>query len=69
MKVELNGLHNSAVVFNSSSYDDFDGTAVSVTIPLEILQVFDDDNDGSIRIASTLYSNVSLLLSYGLDNR
>ena len=69
MKVELNGSHSSAVVFNSSSHDDFDGLAVSVTNPLEILQVFDDDNDGSIRIVFTLYSNVPHLFSYGLDNR
>ena len=69
MKVELNGLHSSVVVFDYSSYDEFEELAVSVTIPLEILQVMDDDNDGSIRIASTLYSNVSLLFSYGLDNR
>ena len=69
MKVELNGLHSSGVVLNSSSYVDFDEPAVSVTIPLEILQVIDDDNDGSIRIVSTVYSNVSLLFSYGLDNR
>ena len=69
MKVNLRRLHGSVEVFNSSSFFESEGPAVSVTIPLEILQVFDDDNDGSIRIASTLYSNVSLLLSYGLDNR
>ena len=54
MKVELNGLHSSVVVFDYSIYDEFKGLAVSVTIPLEILQVLDDDNDGAIRIASTL---------------
>ena len=67
--MKLNGLHSSVEVFNSSSNDKFVGPAVSVTIPLEILQSFDYNNDGSIRIVSTLYSNVSLLLSYGLDNR
>ena len=69
MKVTISRLHSSVVVFNSSSVDEYVGPAVSVTIPLEILHVFDDDNDGSIKIASTLYSNVSLLLSYGLNNR
>ena len=54
--------------FNSSNVK-FVGPAVSVSIPLEILQSFDDDNGGSNRIIITLYSNVSLLLSYGLDNR
>ena len=68
MKVEFNGLYSSVEIFNSSSFKGYKGPAVSVTIPLEILQVFDDDSDGSIRIVSTLYSNVSLL-SYGLDNR
>ena len=67
--MEFNGLHSSVEVFNSSSFEGYEGPAVSVTIPLEILQVFDDYNDGSIRIVSTLYSNVSLLLSYGLNNR
>ena len=66
---DLSRLHVSVEVINSSSVFEFEGPAVSVTIPLEILQVFDDDNDGSIRIVSTLYSNLSILLSYCLDNR
>ena len=69
MKVDLNLSHSSFEILNSSSIEGYEGPAVSVTIPLEILQFFDDDNDGSIRIASTLYRNISPLLSYDINNR
>jgi len=66
MTVELSKVDSSIEVFNSSSFDVVMGPAVSVTIPLEFLQAFDEDQ---IKVYSALYRNASHLFSQHLANR
>lgn len=45
---------------NTSSINEYQGSHISMTIPLELLKVFEN---GSIRIVSSVYNNISMIFS------
>ena len=67
--VDLNYCCNppEIIAIDTSNLKETTGPQVSLSIPLELLRVF-DDGEGLTRIISALYRNVSGVLSHGLNN-
>ena len=51
---------------DTSKYSGFEDSPVSLSLPLELLQEF-DDGDGLIGIVSASYRNVDMIFSSGID--
>ena len=67
--IDLNDPNNPLQItaINTSNINGSVGPAISMTIPLELLRIF-NDGDGEIRIVSAVYRNISIIFSNELNN-
>ncbi len=67
--INLNSVNSSTVTaINSSDFPSLNGPLITLAIPVELLNEFDDD-DSVVRIISVIYRNVSIVFSYPLKKR
>ncbi len=67
--INLNSVNSSTVTaINSSDFPSLTGPLITLAIPVELLNAFDDD-DSVVRISSAIYRNVSIVFSYPLQKR